>query len=82
MPAPQPEEPVAEEEPRPPRRRLLSWRRRRVEEEQVEVEPDEIRPKHVRVLPPEVASRVEPLDPWEEELDAEPEPEHEPTPRG
>src|SRR5438105_3155758 len=37
-------------------------------------------------LPPpaEVEGHAEPLDPWEEELDAEPEPEaeHEPTPRG
>jgi len=82
QPAPQPEEPVAEEEPKPPRRRLLPWRRRRVEEEEVEVEPYDDRPRHVRVLPADVASRVEPLDPWEEELDMEPETEHEPTPRG
>ena len=82
VPAPQPEEPVAEEEPKPPRRRLLPWRRQRVEEEEAEVEPYEDRPRHVRVLPADVASRVEPLDPWEEELDMEPETEHEPTPRG
>jgi hypothetical protein len=82
VPAPQPEEPVAEEEPKPPRRRLLPWRRQRVEEEEAEVEPYEDRPRHVRVLPADVASRVEPLDPWEEELDVEPEAEHEPTPRG
>jgi hypothetical protein len=81
-PAQPPEESTAEE---PPRRRRFSWRRPRVEEEQDEAEPDEDRrPKHVRVLPVEVESRVEPLDPWEEELDVEPEPdaEHEPTHRG
>ena len=73
------EEPVAEE----PRRRRL-WRRRRAAEEVDEVEPDAERPKHVRVLPANVGSRVEPLDPWEEELDIEPErdADHEPTPRG
>jgi hypothetical protein len=68
-------EPEPEPEPEPPRRRRFRWRRERVAEEPGEAEPDEDRPKHVRVLPPEAESRVEPLDPWEEELDAEPEPE-------
>jgi hypothetical protein len=74
-----PAEPTAEE---PPRRRW--WRRERSAEEEDEPDADEDRPKHVRVLPAEAESRVEPLDPWEEELDAEPEPEseHEPTRRG
>jgi hypothetical protein len=79
-----PEEPVAAEEPEPSRRRRFRWRRERAAEVLGEAEPDEDRPKHVRVLPAEADARVEPLDPWEEELDAEPEPEaeHEPTPRG
>jgi len=79
----EPEEPAAEE-PEPPRRRRFRWRRDRAAEVVGEAEPDEDRPKHVRVLPAEAEARVEPLDPWEEELDAEPEPEaeHEPTPRG
>jgi hypothetical protein len=79
-PLPEPaEEPAAEE----PRRRRW-WRRERAAEEDAEVDRDEDRPKHVRVLPVDAESRIEPLDPWEEELDAEPEPEaeHEPTPRG
>ena len=78
-----PEEPAAEE-PEPPRRRRFRWRRERAAEVVGEAETYEDRPKHVRVLPAEPESRVEPLDPWEEELDAEPEPEaeHEPTPRG
>jgi hypothetical protein len=80
-PEPPAEEPAAEE---PPRRRRFRWRRERAPEEEAQAEPDEDRPKHVRVLPAEAESRVEPLDPWEEELDAEPEPdaEHEPSPRG
>ena len=75
-----PEEPVAEE----PRRRRRFWSRERPAAEEGEAEQDEDRPKHVRVLPAEVEGHAEPLDPWEEELDAEPEPEaeHEPTPRG
>ena len=77
-----PEEPVAAEEPEPHRRRLFRWRRERADEVVAEAEPDEGRPKHVRVLPAEAESRVEPLDPWEEELDVEPEAEHEATPRG
>ena len=76
-----PEEPAADEAPR---RRW--WHRERPVEEEGDTEPDEDRPKHVRVLPAEAESPVHPLDPWEEELDAEPEPEpeaeHEPTPRG
>jgi hypothetical protein len=72
-PEPEPETPAAEE-PEPPRRRRW-WRRERAVEVMGEAEPDEDRPKHVRVLPAEPESRVEPLDPWEEELDAEPEPE-------
>ena len=83
-PEPPPEEPVAEEPEPTSRRRLFRWRRDRAAEEPGEPEPDDARPKHVRVLPVEAVDRVEPLDPWEEELDAEPEPEaeHEPTPRG
>jgi hypothetical protein len=83
-PEPPPEEPVAEEPEPTSRRRLFRWRRDRAAEEPGEPEPDDARPKHVRVLPAEAVDRVEPLDPWEEELDAEPEPEaeHEPTPRG
>jgi hypothetical protein len=91
-----PEEPAAEPVPLPepppapvaeepePRRRRFRWRRERIAEVASEAERDEDRPKHVRVLPAEPESRVEPLDPWEEELDAEPEPEaeHEPTRRG
>ena len=82
-PLPEPAEPAAEE-PEPPRRKRFRWRRERAAEVAGEAEPDEDRPKHVRVLPAETESRVEPLDPWEEELDAEPEPEaeHEPSPRG
>jgi hypothetical protein len=82
-PAPEAEE-LAAEEPEAPRRRRFRWRRERPAEVVGEAEPDEDRPKHVRVLPVEAESRVEPLDPWEEELDAEPEPEaeHEPTRRG
>jgi hypothetical protein len=83
-PEPPPEPPAepAAEEPEPPRRRW--WRRERPVEDEGEPEAEEDRPKHVRVLPAEPESRVEPLDPWEEELDAEPEPEaeHEPTRRG
>jgi hypothetical protein len=79
----EPEEPAPEAaEPEPPRRRRFRWRRERAAEVMGEAEPDEDRPKHVRVLPAEPESRVEPLDPWEEELDAEPEAEHEPSPRG
>ena len=81
--APQSEEPAAEEpEPEPRRRRLLPWRRRAAPEDEAEL--DEDRPRHVRVIPTDGESGVEPLDPWEEELEAEPEPEaeHEPTPRG
>jgi hypothetical protein len=83
-PEPPPEEPAAEEPEPMPRRRRFRWRRDRIAEEPGEPEPDDARPKHVRVLPAEAVGRVEPLDPWEEELDAEPEPEaeHEPTPRG
>lgn len=82
-PAP-PEAPAVEELEPPPRRRRFRWRRERPVEVVGEAEPDEDRPKHVRVLPAEAASPVHPLDPWEEELDAEPEPEaeHEPTARG
>ena len=67
-----------------PRRRRRFWSRERPAAEEGEAEQDEDRPKHVRVLPAEVEGHAEPLDPWEEELDAEPEPEaeHEPTPRG
>jgi hypothetical protein len=77
-----PEEPAAEE-PEPSRRRRFRWRRDRIAEEPAELEPDDARPKHVRVLPAEAVAHVEPLDPWEEELDAEPEPEadREPSPR-
>jgi len=71
----------AAEEPEPPRRRRFRWRRERAAEETGEPEPDDARPRHVRVLPAEAESRVEPLDPWEEELDVEPEAEHEPSPR-
>src|SRR5438270_56949 len=74
-PEPPPEEPVAEEPEPTSRRRLFRWRRDRAAEEPGEPEPDDARPKHVRVLPVEAVDRVEPLDPWEEELDAEPEPE-------
>jgi hypothetical protein len=79
-PPPEPSAETTVEEP--PRRRW--WRRERPVDEEGDTEPDEDRPKHVRVLPAEAESRVGPLDPWEEELDAEPEPEaeHEPTPRG
>jgi len=82
-PVPLPEAPQAPApaEPEPPRRRRLWWRRERAVEV-FEEEPDEDRPKHVRVLPAEPESRVEPLDPWEEELDVEPEAEHEPSSRG
>jgi hypothetical protein len=82
VPEPEPPEEPAAEEPEQPRRRW--WRRERLVEDEGEPETDEDRPKHVRVLPAEAESRVEPLDPWEEELDAEPEPEseHEPTRRG
>jgi hypothetical protein len=73
----------AVEEPEPPsRRRRFRWRRERAADELGEPEPDDARPRHVRVLPAEAESRVEPLDPWEEELDVEPEAEHEATPRG
>jgi hypothetical protein len=84
VPLPEPPQAPAAEEPESPRRRRFRWRRERVAEVAGEGEPDEDRPKHVRVLPPEAASPVHPLDPWEEELDAEPEPEaeHEPSPRG
>ena len=78
--APEPlPEPVEEPVPEEPRRRRW-WHRERPAEEEAEVDRDDDRPKHVRVLPVDAESRVEPLDPWEEELDAEPEPE--PTPRG
>ena len=79
--APQPEHPAAEE-PEPRRRRLLPWRRRAAAEDEAEL--DEDRPRHVRVIPADGEGGVEPLDPWEEELEADPEPEaeHEPTPRG
>jgi hypothetical protein len=77
-----PEEPVAAEEPEPPRRRRFRWRRERAAEELGEPEPADTRPRHVRVLPADAESHVEPLDPWEEELDVEPEAEHEPSPRG
>jgi hypothetical protein len=83
VPEPPPEEPAAEVASEP-RRRRFRWRRERAAEVVGEAETYEDRPKHVRVLPAEPESRVEPLDPWEEELDAEPEPEaeHEPSPRG
>lgn len=73
----------AAEEPEPPsRRRRFRWRRERAADESGEPEPDDGRPRHVRVLPVEAEGRLEPLDPWEEELDVEPEAEHEATPRG
>jgi hypothetical protein len=85
LPEPEPEpapedalEPPAAEGP--PRRKW--WHRERPAEAEAEPEADVARPKHVRVLPAEAESRVEPLDPWEEELDVEPEAEHEATPRG
>jgi hypothetical protein len=77
-----PAAPAAEEPEPPPRRRRFRWRRERAADEQGELEPSDARPRHVRVLPAEAESRVEPLDPWEEELDVEPEAEHEATPRG
>jgi len=83
-PVPLPEAPQAPapDEPEPARRRRFRWRRERLAEVEGEAERYEDRPKHVRVLPAEAESRVEPLDPWEEELDVEPEAEHEPSSRG
>jgi hypothetical protein len=89
-PAPEPEEPepaaeevpaaAAAEEPlfEEPRRRGF-WRRRQRDEEE-EAPPQEAAPKHVRVLPAEeaVGGGVR-LDPWEEEIDAEEEPEPAPS---
>ena len=50
------------------------------DEEEEEVGVEDVAPKHVRVLPPEEATGGEVrLDPWEEELDAEADPEPEPT---
>jgi len=79
--APEPEaEPVAEE----PRRRSRWWRRRREDPEEG-ADGEDGRPRHVRVLPSDDESGIEPpLDPWEEELEPEQarEPDAEPTPRG
>lgn len=76
----EPEEPAAEG---PRRRSLLPWRRRREAGDEAGVDDD--RPKHVRILPADGETGVEPLDPWEEELDLEdgpePEPDPEPSPR-
>jgi hypothetical protein len=75
--------PAAAEEPslEEPRRRGF-WRRRQRDEEEAAA-PEEAPPKHVRVLPAEeaVGGGVR-LDPWEEEIDAEEEPEPAPQPRG
>jgi hypothetical protein len=69
--------PAAAEEPPPeePRRRGF-WRRRQRDEEDEAAAPEEVPPKHVRVLPADevVGSGIR-LDPWEEEIDAEDEPE-------
>jgi len=70
LPAAVAEPPLAE-----PSRRGF-WRRRQRDEEEEAVRPEEVPPKHVRVLPAEEAvSGGVRLDPWEEEIDAEDEPE-------